>query len=322
MEDAGFAVVSGGVEEPTDRTRDRGEVGPEALADDEVVVAALEHERVEQTPLFADLVPDAERGPEGHAGSVRPVSQNREVLADIVISHKDRAVVRIGDVFIKIDVDRDRSERELVALRSVPLPKPEVLWHRSGPRPLLALSEVAGTPLAQLGVTSPHPREAWVAAGRAARQLHVHPVPDGLDTPSRYRIEKLGDLEDWLLGANLVDHGLIAEHASRARAASATNLVLVHGDLQAAHVFIDDAGEVSGVLDWSDAGVGDLHYDLAVLTVGHPEHLDAVLEGYGHTIDHERIGGFTSWRRLGSVRWMVEHGFDASGDIAALRHGM
>ena len=39
----------------------------------------------------------------------------------------------------------------------------------------------------------------------------------------------------------------------------------VHGDLQVAHVFVD-GDEVTGVLDWSEAGQGDAMYDLASLT--------------------------------------------------------
>ncbi len=64
----------------------------------------------------------------------------------------------------------------------------------------------------------------------------------------------------------------------------------VHGDLQAAHVFVD-GDEVSGVLDWSEAGQGDAMYDLASLTLGHPEHLDDVLEGIARGItDPDRQG--------------------------------
>lgn len=246
------------------------------------------------------------------------------MLADIVVSHRDRAVVRAGDVYLKIDADPDRSDREAAALRSVPVPTPEVLWHRPGPPSVLALSEVVGRPLAELGAPSPHPSDAWVATGRTLRRLHVSPVPEGLALPSRYRIEQLDELEAWLIKARVTDPDLIAEHVRRAQLAteSATEDTLVHGDFQAAHVFIDDAGDVSAIIDWSDAGIGDLHHDLAVLTAGHDEHLDAVLDGYGHPIDRQRIAGFTSRRRLGSIRWMIEHGFDASGDIAALAFGL
>ena len=85
--------------------------------------------------------------------------------------------------------------------------------------------------------------------------------------------------------------------------------VFTHGDLQVSHVFID-ADEVTGVLDWSEAGRGDALYDLAILTLGHEEHLGDVVAGYGTDVDLDVIRGWWSLRSLGAIRWLVEHGFD------------
>ena len=75
-----------------------------------------------------------------------------------------------------------------------------------------------------------------------------------------------------------------------------------------------------GVIDWADACQGDALFDLAVLTVGFEERLEDVLRGYGDDgVDRDVIRGWWAYRRLASVPWMVEHGFDASGDIAVLR---
>ena len=51
--------------------------------------------------------------------------------------------------------------------------------------------------------------------------------------------------------------------------------VFTHGDLQITHVFVD-GDEITGVIDWSEAGPGDALYDLAILTLGHEEHLGDV----------------------------------------------
>ena len=75
----------------------------------------------------------------------------------------------------------------------------------------------------------------------------------------------------------------------------------MHGDLQVAHVFVAD-DEVTGVLDWSEAGQGDALYDLASLTLGHPEHLGDVLAGDDH-VDLDVIRGWWSLRSLTAVRW-------------------
>ena len=85
--------------------------------------------------------------------------------------------------------------------------------------------------------------------------------------------------------------------------------VFVHGDLQLAHVFVD-GDEVTGVLDWSEAGQGAALHDLAILTLGHPEHLSDVIAGYGADIDLDVIRGWWSLRSLSAIHWLVEHGFD------------
>ena len=87
--------------------------------------------------------------------------------------------------------------------------------------------------------------------------------------------------------------------------------VFMHGDLQITHVFVDD-DEITGVIDWSEAAQGDALYDLAILTLGHDEHLDEVVAGYGTDVDLDVIRGWWSWRSLVAARWLVEHGFDPS----------
>jgi aminoglycoside phosphotransferase (APT) family kinase protein len=84
--------------------------------------------------------------------------------------------------------------------------------------------------------------------------------------------------------------------------------VFIHGDLQVDHVFVED-DVVTGVIDWSEASQGDALFDLAILTLGHPEHLDDVLTGYGAEVDRELIRAWRSWRCLVAIRWLSEHGF-------------
>jgi aminoglycoside phosphotransferase (APT) family kinase protein len=85
--------------------------------------------------------------------------------------------------------------------------------------------------------------------------------------------------------------------------------VFMHGDLQVAHVFVD-GDEITGVVDWSEAGPGDAMYDLASLTLGHPDHLSDVVAGYGADVDLDVIRAWWSLRSLTAIRWLVEHGFD------------
>ena len=87
--------------------------------------------------------------------------------------------------------------------------------------------------------------------------------------------------------------------------------VFTHGDLQITHVFVD-GDEITGVVDWSEAGPGDALYDLAVLTLGHEEHLADVVAGYGTRVDLDVIHAWWSLRSLLAARWLIEHGFDPS----------
>lgn len=85
-----------------------------------------------------------------------------------------------------------------------------------------------------------------------------------------------------------------------------------HGDLQIAHIFVDDANEVTGIIDWSEAGPGDPLYDLATFTLGHEKHLPDVITGYGTDLDLDLdvIRAWWSLRSLLVIRWLTDHGFD------------
>jgi len=105
------------------------------------------------------------------------VGDDRRVLAELLIAHDERAVVRVGDVYIKADIDSDRLGREVAALRTATVPRPDVLWHRRAAVSLLALSTVPGVPLAVLGAPSPHADHTWALAGHIWKcQPHLAPL--------------------------------------------------------------------------------------------------------------------------------------------------
>jgi aminoglycoside phosphotransferase (APT) family kinase protein len=97
--------------------------------------------------------------------------------------------------------------------------------------------------------------------------------------------------------------------------------VFIHGDLHIEHVLIDGV-TVAGVLDWSEAAQGDAAFDLASLTLAHPDRLDDLLAGYGDEIDRDRIRGWWSYRCLTAVRWLIDNGYGPADDypeVAMLR---
>jgi len=93
---------------------------------------------------------------------------------EVVVAHSERATLRVGDVFLKVDADPARTEREVAAMAVAPIPTPDVLWRKP---PVLALAALRGTALGRLGEPSTASSAAWAAAGAAARALHDAPLP-------------------------------------------------------------------------------------------------------------------------------------------------
>ncbi|MFC8519698.1 phosphotransferase family protein [Streptomyces sp. NPDC057257] len=243
----------------------------------------------------------------------------------VVVAHSERATLRVGDVFLKVDADQARIDVEVEAMTLAPVPTPKVLWRKP---PVLAIAAVAGTALGHLGEPSTASPAAWTAAGAAVRKLHEAPLPPWPGRRRRGPDELAAELDaecdllvtNGVLPADLVTHNRdIAEAAIRP-----WTRVFTHGDLQIDHVFVD-GDEVTGIIDWSEAGGGDALFDLATLTLGHEEHLDDVLAGYGIDVDLEVIRAWWSLRSLLGVRWLVEHGFDPSApgcEVDVLRSRM
>jgi hypothetical protein len=88
---------------------------------------------------------------------------------EVVVAHHERATLRVGDVFLKINTDQTRTDVEVEAMAMAPIPTPEVLWRKP---PVLALAALPGTALGRLGEPSTASAAAWAAAGAAARMLH------------------------------------------------------------------------------------------------------------------------------------------------------
>ncbi|MER6493617.1 phosphotransferase family protein [Streptomyces griseorubiginosus] len=229
---------------------------------------------------------------------------------EVVVAHAERATLRVGDVFLKVDADRARLDAEVEAMSLAPVPTPEVLWCRP---PVLALAALPGTTLGRLGGPSTGSPAAWAAAGAAIRRLHEAPLPPRPGQAGRDVVALTAELDEEC--AVLVANGVLpADLVARNRRVAEAALrpwtpAFTHGDLQIAHVFVD-GDEVTGIIDWSEAGRGDALHDLATFTLGHEEHLDDVLAGYGTDVDLDVIRAWWSLRSLLIVRWLGEHGFD------------
>ena len=226
---------------------------------------------------------------------------------EVVVAHSERATLRVGDMFLKIDADQTRIEVEVEAMAMTPIPTPEILWRK--PR-VLALAALPGTALGHLGEPSTASSAAWAAAGAAVRMLHDAPLPPW---PGQSLDELASELDgecEWLITNGVLPADLVTCNRRVAEAALRPwTPVFTHGDLQVAHVFVD-GDKITGVVDWSEACRGDALHDLAILTLGHEDHLDDVVAGYGTDVDLDVIRAWWSLRSLCGVRWLIEHGFD------------
>jgi hypothetical protein len=113
----------------------------------------------------------------------------------VVVAHSERATLRVGDVFLKVDADQARIDVEVEAMALAPVPTPEVLWRKP---PVPAIAAVPGTALGHLG----EPSTASPAAGAAIRTLHDAPLPPRPGQAGRGLEELAADLDGecaWLV---------------------------------------------------------------------------------------------------------------------------
>ncbi|WP_255948488.1 phosphotransferase family protein [Streptomyces odontomachi] len=244
---------------------------------------------------------------------------------ELVVAHSERATLRVGDMFLKVDADQARIDVEVEAMALAPVPTPEILWRKPH---VLAVAALPGTALGRLGEPRTAPPAAWANTGAAIRKMHDAPLPAWLGQAGRGRDELAAELDgecEWLVANGVLPADLVSRNRQIAEAALAPwTPVFTHGDLQIAHVFVD-GDEVTGIIDWSEAGQGAALFDLATLTLGHEERLVDVVAGYGADVDLDAIRAWWSLRSLLIVRWLTEHGFDpfAPGcEVDVLKAGM
>ena len=89
------------------------------------------------------------RSPAANPDDVGRTSRNHRPKdrVEVVVAHGDRVTLRVGDVFLKIDVDQTRTDVEVEAMGMAPVPTPEILWRVP---PVLALAAVPGRALGML----------------------------------------------------------------------------------------------------------------------------------------------------------------------------
>ncbi|CAM5732600.1 hypothetical protein STENM223S_10001 [Streptomyces tendae] len=61
---------------------------------------------------------------------------------EVVVAHAERATLRVGDVFLKVEADQARIDAEVEAMSLALVPTPEILWRKP---PVLAIAALPAT---------------------------------------------------------------------------------------------------------------------------------------------------------------------------------
>src|SRR3984885_9689641 len=128
---------------------------------------------------------------------------------EVVVAHHERATLRVGDVFLKIDADQRNTDVEVEAMAMAPVPPPEVLWRKP---PVLALAALPGTALGHLGEPSSASPAAWAAAGAAVRTLHDAPLPPWPGRSPGELASRLDGECEWLVANNVLPADLVTRN--------------------------------------------------------------------------------------------------------------
>ncbi|MGH3484957.1 MAG: phosphotransferase [Nocardioidaceae bacterium] len=209
--------------------------------------------------------------------------------------------------------DRLRAEVSLLTWLAPQLPL-------SVPKPMIVRDEplrvrhrvLVGEPLADGSPT------IGTALGTFLRALHtVSPAEaarqGALDTAAAERqlSREIDRMRREVLPLLDVDAAVAGARQLDGFAAPPPSLALVHADLGAHHILISD-GAVAGVIDWTDARIGDPALDLAWLLFGAPTPVAAAIaETYG--VEDSTRRRARAWHLLGPWHEVL-YGFDIGDD--------
>jgi aminoglycoside phosphotransferase (APT) family kinase protein len=230
------------------------------------------------------------------------------------------------DVILKTG-NRDLLAAEVWACgraRAAGLPAPEIATHSLSPtepgKPFTIMRVLAGAP-----TSSP---DIWRQAGKSMRIAHGIGIPGyGPLAVSHHGISGRHDTWQAALtsvlsrASDLVTAGVLrrtlADQATQAVMSSAVMHhhqpgVMLHRDLKPPHVF-GDSGQLTGIIDWGDVGVGDPLFDIARVSMAGQDVLAAFLDGYELDLTPELGASIRAYRILWNLE-ALSFEFRAGGD--------
>jgi aminoglycoside phosphotransferase (APT) family kinase protein len=236
-----------------------------------------------------------------------------------------------------IAVDLIRTEVAVLPVIAPRLPLPIPLPEFTGapeerfPWPFAGYRRLSGQTACRADLSEDQRVRAAAPLGRFLRALHTIPLEvaseagAGPDTMARMDVGArrgavLERLDSLAAQGLLEDIGRWREIAESMPAGLPSDgPVLVHGDLYARHVLVDDAGAPCGVIDWGDAHLGDPAIDLSLACGFLPAAArDAFRAEYGLVAEH--TWKKARFRALFSAVAILFYGADV-GDADLVREG-
>ena len=171
----------------------------------------------------------------------------------------------------------------------------------------LIQNEIEGRELYNFKDDERIPTELLKAAGKTMSQMHKVTLPGfGKITTENGKLR--GKYDTWadfisarkpdpvhLRNHDLVsetDLEILAQKIAKTSEAPIFQSVLLHNDLHTGHIFTDGT-EITGIIDWDRALVGDPHWDLAVtFSYLNETEINDFKEGYGVNINDQTINNY------------------------------
>ncbi|AKF03873.1 phosphotransferase [Sandaracinus amylolyticus] len=201
--------------------------------------------------------------------------------------------------------------------RRLPLPIPSYRHVVLSPRPFALYARLRGTPALRVALEQQDLAAIGARLGELLRVLHGLPLdpisglqPDDDPTLAAWSAEALSDLRTAEQHGHHLDARWARELGSPPSVIAITPCV-IHGDFAAEHVLLDEDAMPCGVIDWSDAVLGDPARDLAGLVHwGGAPMLASALQRYG-SIDAatlERARWLATCRAVADVAFGAQRG--------------
>jgi hypothetical protein len=93
---------------------------------------------------------------------------------EVVVARSERATLRVGDVFLKIDSDQTLTDVEVAAMALAPIPTPEVLWRE--PLPPHGCRTTRRCRHGPVGASTSSPRDSIANASGSSRTASFLPT--------------------------------------------------------------------------------------------------------------------------------------------------